>query len=80
MFDGVPLHHKENEFITRRTREQLLSGGDCAGTILKSHILPNVLCSGGDADDGDVDGNGDGDDDSDDMILVGMMVDVIIQR
>ena len=57
-----------------------MSGEGCAGTILKSHILPNVLCSGGDADDGDVDGNGDGDDDSYDIILMGMMVDVMIQR
>jgi len=32
--------------LDKRTREQLLSGGGCAGTILKSHILPNVLCSG----------------------------------
>jgi len=32
--------------LDKRTREQLVSGGGCAGTILKSHILPNVLCSG----------------------------------
>jgi len=32
--------------IDQRTRDQLLSGSGCAGTILKSHILPNVLCSG----------------------------------
>ena len=57
-----------------------MSGGGCAGTILKSHILPNVLCSGGDADDGDVDGNGDGDDDSVHITLMGMMVDVMIRQ
>merc|ERR1719412_3107451 len=32
--------------IDQRTRDQLLPGSGCAGTILKSHILPNVLCSG----------------------------------
>jgi len=32
--------------LDKRTGEQLMSGGGCAGTILKSHILPNVLCSG----------------------------------
>jgi transforming growth factor-beta-induced protein len=32
--------------LDKRTREQLLSGDGCGGTILKSHILPNVLCSG----------------------------------
>merc|ERR1711974_309291 len=32
--------------LDKRTGEQLVSGGGCAGTILKSHILPNVLCSG----------------------------------
>jgi len=32
--------------LDKRTRDQLLSGGGCGATILKSHILPNVLCSG----------------------------------
>ena len=32
--------------LDRSLRESLLSGAGCAGTILKSHILPNVLCSG----------------------------------
>ena len=68
--------------MIRRTREQLVSGGGCAGTILKSHILPNVLCSGGDADDDDYDDDSDDDDDSDedDVTILMQMIDVMIQR
>ena len=36
-----------------------MSGGGCAGTILKSHILPNVLCSGAAQIIGDVDDDSD---------------------
>ena len=32
--------------LDRRSKEFLLTGGGCAANILKSHILPNVLCSG----------------------------------